>query len=103
MRAAAATRPPPASTTRSASMTRASSPPDAILCSGPAAAPGLVAISKLTRSAPVGPHWSSPSGSSRVATFAFSSLSGGSSLVMAASSALAALVRAAVRDFAAAA
>jgi hypothetical protein len=43
---------PPASTTVSASMKRASSPPEATCSIGPGAAPGLVVTTKLTWSQP---------------------------------------------------
>ena len=93
--------PEPASTTLSASMNRASSPPEAMRPMGPGAAPGLVATSKAMRSCPRGPHCGSASRSSRVAKLAFSSFSGGSSASTALSSLAAVLRRAAERRSAA--
>ncbi len=72
-----------ASTTLSASISRASSPPEATRASGPGSWPGLVAISKAIRSAPSPDQSASVSGIRRTTKRALSSLSGGNSAITA--------------------
>ena len=74
----------------------------AIRFSGPGSAPGLVATSKNTRSAPSAPRCSGASGASRVRKLARSSFKGGSSLATALSKRRAALPRSALSASAAA-
>jgi hypothetical protein len=91
-RSASGAEPLAASTTFSASMKRASSPPDAIFIRGARGVPGLVATMNSTRSTPwprAAPHRNATCVSKR----AFSSLSAGSSAITCLSSALAALRR----------
>ena len=75
-----------ASTTLSASMKRASSPPEATFISGASGVPGLAATRNSTRSMPCGPGLLRHRCRSRVSKRARSSLSGGSSAITALSS-----------------
>ena len=95
---------PRASTTFSASMKRASSPPEAILPSGPNGWPGLVQTSNATRSAPSAPQSAPrPAARRRRAAGPVRARSGGSSAVTACASRVAAAARAPDRVAAAAA